>query len=167
MHLFPQLPQLLLSVCRLNPSSIIPLQLSSFPLHVSVVGVAAVALHVPYADHPLVPWQYFVCVPVLWHAPIPVVQLWVGAISPSSIIPLQLSSFPLHVSFVGVFALHVPYAPLLHVCVPVHVPYALLVAQFFVVLFMHPVHAPFTHDCPDWQVTPQLPQLFISFGAAS
>jgi hypothetical protein len=86
---------------------------------------------------------------------------------PSSIIPLQLSSFPLHVSFVGVFALHVPYAPLLHVCVPVHVPYALLVAQFFVVLFMHPVHAPFTHDCPDWQVTPQLPQLFISFGAAS
>ena len=50
----------------------------------------------------------------------------------SSIWLLQLSSIPLQVSVCGVFPVHVPYAPLVHVCVPVHVPYAFVIWHGFV-----------------------------------
>jgi hypothetical protein len=47
-----------------GPSSTVPLQLSSTPLHVSVVGVPGVALHaVPVPEHTMVP--------VRRHAPTP------------------------------------------------------------------------------------------------
>ena len=64
---------------------------------------------------------------------VPQLLLSVSLLNPSSVCPLQLSSWLLHVSFAGIFELHVPYALFdWHVCVPVHVPYALFAVHCLV-----------------------------------
>src|SRR4051812_47660039 len=107
-------------LAQAHPSSTTPLQFSSTdPSHTSVTGPTE-----PVHD-PQVPLAQ-VCVPAL-HAPTLVPHDCTAPSThehPSSTVPSQLSSIPLHVSVVDVVApVHTPHAPLAHVCVPVrHAP---------------------------------------------
>src|SRR5439155_1134273 len=118
-----------------HPSSAVPSQSSSMPSHTSGRGATPPA-HAPHA-----PFAH-VCVPCL-HAPrllphactVPFVHE-----HPSSAVPSQSSSTPLHVSGRGSMApTHTPQAPLVHVCVPcLHAPR----------LVPHTRIAPFAHEHP-------------------
>src|SRR5262245_44115348 len=86
------------------PSSGVPSQSSSTPLHVSVDGAPGVQVCGAPAT------QFWT---VTWQAPVPHVVLP----SPSSVCPLQLSSKPLHVSAVGACGVQVCGAPATQFCI--------------------------------------------------